>query len=168
VQPDLFGRWIDGMGKNQAGSIEYFEQEAHVIFAHAGNDDIGFDLLVQENVERVAIKHFDTPAADRNLHTAAVVEIEKNAFRARVAYNWRDDYVDTTAGPGSGSLPIFAKPYGVLDASIGYHLNQHVDVSVDASNLTRARFSTYFGQEIRPRFTNIFDRTFGLVVHVSM
>jgi TonB-dependent receptor len=93
---------------------------------------------------------------------------EKNAFRARVAYNWRDDYVDTTAGPGSGSLPIFAKPYGVLDASIGYHLNQHVDVSVDASNLTRARFSTYFGQEIRPRFTNIFDRTFGLVVHVTM
>lgn len=68
----------------------------------------------------------------------------------------------------SGSLPIYTEPYGVLDASIGYNFNEHVDTSLDATNLTRARFSTYFGQEIRPRFNNIFDRTFGLVVRVKM
>jgi TonB-dependent receptor len=92
---------------------------------------------------------------------------EKNGFRVRAAYTWRDDYVETTSGPGSGSLPIFTKPFDQLDASIGYSINNHFDISVDASNILNSVNQTYFGETIRPRFNNIFDRRIGLVVRIK-
>jgi TonB-dependent receptor len=92
---------------------------------------------------------------------------EKGVFRARVAYNWRGGFVETTSGPGSGALPIYDKPLGVLDASIGFKFNKQVDLSIDASNLTHAKTSSYFGEVNRPRFNNIFDRRIGFVLRVS-
>lgn len=98
----------------------------------------------------------------------AVAFYEKDGFRARIAYNWRDDYVETTSGPGSGSLPVYVKPIGFLDASIGYSFSENVDLTIDASNITRARLSSYFGETIRPRFSNIFDRRVGVAIRVRM
>jgi TonB-dependent receptor len=92
---------------------------------------------------------------------------EKAGFRARVAYNYRSDYVESTSGPGSGALPIFVEPFAVLDASVGYSINKNIDVSVDASNITKAVNHTYFGEQIRPRFNNLFDRRIGLVVRIK-
>lgn len=100
-----------------------------------------------------------------NINT--VLFYEKGPFRARMAYNWRDDYVDTTSGPGSGSLPIYAAPTGFLDASIGYNFNDHLDVSLDASNLTRTKVETYFGERNRPRFINQYDTRYGIVARVK-
>jgi TonB-dependent receptor len=92
---------------------------------------------------------------------------EKGGFRARVAYNYRSDYVESTSGPGSGALPIYVEPFAVLDASVGYSINKHIDVSIDASNLTKAVNNTYFGETIRPRFNNIYDRRVGIVLRIK-
>ncbi len=92
---------------------------------------------------------------------------EKNGFRARAAYTWRDDYVETTSGPGSGALPIYVKPFDQLDASIGYVVNDHFDISIDASNLLNSSTNTYFGETIRPRFNSVVDRRIGLVVRLK-
>lgn len=92
---------------------------------------------------------------------------EKDRFRARLAYNWRSDYVQTTSATGSGSLPIFAEPIAFLDGSIGYRLNDNLEVTLDATNLTQARFSSYFGTRAQPRFTNIYDRRFGLSLRLT-
>lgn len=92
---------------------------------------------------------------------------EKGGFRARAAYTWRDDYVETTSGPGSGSLPIYVRPFDQLDASIGYEVNDHFDISIDASNIMNASTNTYFGETIRPRFNSIVDRRIGLVVRIK-
>lgn len=92
---------------------------------------------------------------------------EKNSFRARIAYTWRDDYVETTSGPGSGALPIYVKPFDQLDASIGYVVNDHFDISLDASNLLNSSTNTYFGETIRPRFNSVVDRRIGLVVRLK-
>ena len=92
---------------------------------------------------------------------------EKGGLRARAAYTWRNDYVETTSGPGSGSLPIYVKPYDQLDASIGYTVNDHFDISVDASNILNAATNTYFGETIRPRFNSVVDRRIGLVVRIK-
>jgi TonB-dependent receptor len=92
---------------------------------------------------------------------------EKGKIRARLAYNYRDDYVDTTSGPGSGALPIYAAPVGYLSASIGYKLNTHVDFSIDADNLTNTEYGSYFGTEDRPRFHNIVDRRIGAVLRLT-
>ena len=98
----------------------------------------------------------------------AILFYERSGFRARVAYTWRDDYVETTSGPGSGSLPVYAKPFGMLDASVGYSFNDRVDVSLDASNLLHSVAETYFGETIRPRFDTVYDRRVGLVVRVKL
>ncbi len=92
---------------------------------------------------------------------------EKAGFRARVAYNYRSDYVESTSGPGSGALPIYVQPFDQLDASIGYSVNDHFDISVDASNITKSVNHTYFGELIRPRFNNLYDRRVGLVVRIK-
>lgn len=68
--------------------------------------------------------------------------------------------------PGSGALPIYVEPFAVLDASVGYSINKHIDVSIDASNLTKAVNNTYFGETIRPRFNNIYDRV-GIVLRIK-
>lgn len=92
---------------------------------------------------------------------------EKSGFRARVAYNWRSDFVESTSGPGSGSLPIYDRPFDELDASVGYSVNDHFDISVDATNITNSVTRSYFGETIRPRFNNIFDRRIGITVRVK-
>lgn len=68
--------------------------------------------------------------------------------------------------PGSGALPIYVEPFAVLDASAGYSINKHIDVSIDASNLTKAVNNTYFDETIRPRFNNIYDRV-GIVLRIK-
>ena len=68
--------------------------------------------------------------------------------------------------PGSGALPIYVDPFAVLDAPVGYSINKHIDVSIDASNLTKAVNNTYFDETIRPRFNNIYDRV-GIVLRIK-
>jgi TonB-dependent receptor len=87
---------------------------------------------------------------------------EKYGISARVAYNWRDTYVQTTAGPGTGALPIFDAGGGELDASISYSLNTHFTVVATAVNLTRLRDETYYGTPSLPFSQSITDRRFGL------
>ena len=69
--------------------------------------------------------------------------------------------------PGSGALPIYVEPFAVLDASAGYSINKHIDVSVDASNLTEVVNNTYFDETIRPGFNNIYDRRVGIVLRIK-
>lgn len=69
--------------------------------------------------------------------------------------------------PGSGALPIYVDPFAVLDAPVGYSINKHIDVSIDASNLTKAVNNTYFDETIRPRFNNIYDRRVGIVLRIK-
>lgn len=96
-----------------------------------------------------------------------VAYYEKNAYRARIAYTYRDNYVDTTAGPGSGALPIYVQPVGFLSASIGYKINEQFDVSIDADNLARSEYNSYFGSTNRPRYHNVVDRRIGLVLKMT-
>jgi len=96
-----------------------------------------------------------------------VAYYEKGAYRARIAYTHRDNYVDTTSGPGSGALPIYVQPVAFLSASFGYKINQHFDVSVDADNLGNSEYNSYFGNTNRPRYHNVVDRRIGLVLKMT-
>jgi TonB-dependent receptor len=89
---------------------------------------------------------------------------EKNGWRARVAYSHRDDWLDTLQGPGSGSLPIFAGPFGIVDASVGYKFNDHYDFSIEIQNLNQAVDFFYMGVKDRQRFHDIWDRKISAVL----
>ncbi len=83
---------------------------------------------------------------------------EKGKLSARAAYNWRSKYVITTAGNGTGSLPVINDGFGQLDASVNYNVTDHFSLGVDGTNLLDTRRATYFGIESRPRDVQLNDR----------
>lgn len=92
---------------------------------------------------------------------------EKYGLSARVAYNWRDDYVRTTSASGTGNLPIYDRAFGQLDASISYDVTPNITASVDATNLLNTRRETFFGLDSRPRDYSVVDRRFGATLRVN-
>jgi TonB-dependent receptor len=64
-----------------------------------------------------------------------VLMFEKEKYSARVAYNWRDQYLISQADC-CVKLPIWQDAYGQLDASVHYKPNSSWDIFIDAQNLT--------------------------------
>lgn len=84
---------------------------------------------------------------------------EKFGISARVAYNWRDSFLNGTNQGGSRS-PQFTDAYGQIDASFSYDLNDHMQLAFEAINLTgedhrkyrRKSGMTVWAYELSPRY----------------
>ncbi len=59
---------------------------------------------------------------------------EKYGFQARVAYTWRDKFLQVASG--RNGEPEYFDAYGQVDASLSYDINSHVTVYLDGLNLT--------------------------------
>jgi TonB-dependent receptor len=59
---------------------------------------------------------------------------EKYGIQARVAYTWRDKFLQLASG--RNGEPEYFDAYGQLDASLSYDINDHFTVYVDGLNLT--------------------------------
>jgi len=95
-----------------------------------------------------------------------VLLYEKYGLNARLAYNWRDDYLQTTTGVGTGQLPIFGKAYGVLDGSISYDVNPSIAITFDAQNILNQEFQTYQISQERYRDYQVDDRRFSVRLRI--
>jgi TonB-dependent receptor len=85
-----------------------------------------------------------------------------NGWNARVAYNWRDKFLNDISENGAENLPIYFKAYGVVDASVSYDFNEHFSVTLDGQNLNDAVNYSY---QSEPRFLRnyqINDRRFSI------
>lgn len=91
-----------------------------------------------------------------------VLMYERADWSARLAYNWRSEWVITTAGNGTGNLPIYNDEYGQMDASISYDINDTFSVSFDVVNLLDENTFTYQAFPSRPRDFTLNDRRIGL------
>lgn len=69
---------------------------------------------------------------------------EKDGFGVRVAYNWRDRYLDRIGTGGDG---VFFKSFDSLSASVRYQLLKGIEVSVEGSNLTNTPVRKFGGFE---------------------
>ena len=76
-----------------------------------------------------------------------VVFYDKDRFQARLAFNWRDQYLDhfgqTQNNSRFGTEPTFVNTAIQLDFSTSYALSKQLDVYFSALNLTNATFSTH-------------------------
>lgn len=77
----------------------------------------------------------------------ASLYFEKYGLSARVSYQWRDDWLDTLGGLGSGES---RKSYDNLDVSIRYAVTENFTVFADLANLTDAIYVAYEGDTSRP------------------
>jgi len=59
---------------------------------------------------------------------------EKGPWAARLAYNWRSQYLVTTLDCCVG-LPIWQKQQGLLDGSIRYKINNNVELNLEGTNI---------------------------------
>lgn len=101
-----------------------------------------------------------TPLQGLSKHTYNLVGMyEKYGVSARVAYNWRSTYFDSTYLFNGVGQPSFRRGYGWLAASIGYDVTPRVTISLEGNNLTRViRRSYYNNIDSRPHETQIDDR----------
>ncbi len=92
---------------------------------------------------------------------------ERGIVSARVAYNWRSEFLVTTSANGTGNLPQFQKASGQLDASITANVTPHLSLTLNGTNLTNTVRSTYYGITTRPRDSIMSDRQISGVARIT-
>jgi outer membrane receptor for monomeric catechols len=81
-----------------------------------------------------------------------------------VAYNWRDTFArsNSTNGGAIGTVPLYDKAFGWMDASLSYSVNKHLKVSLDVANVLRTHRESYFKETVFQNEDVIEDRQFYL------
>lgn len=86
-----------------------------------------------ESAESPAITNVPLEGLSKDNYNLAVL-YEKYGVSARVAYNWRSEYLLTTRDVITG-LPIWNEEGGQLDASVFYDINENWKVGLQGTNL---------------------------------
>lgn len=74
----------------------------------------------------------------------AVIYYEQYGWQARLAYNWRSEYL---SNPDAWGGPAWISDYGQLDASVSYEFNEHITFFAEASNISNDRYWGYIKRE---------------------
>lgn len=118
--------------------------------------DIAFDNLPLEGL------------SEKNANAALI--FEQPGISARIAYNWRSDYLLTTRDVIT-ALPIYNTANGQLDASVFWDVNDNWKVGIQGTNLNNNITETLMqvnqagDKRTRSWFTN--DRRYSLVVRAT-
>lgn len=123
---------------NKDAGIDGIELQGQHFFGDSGfgiaasytlvNGDVEFDVAGDPTASQFALPGLSDTANMTLIY-------EKNGLSARLAYNWRDEFL-TSSNDGSGfNNPIFVEEYGQLDLSIGYEVNDQLSLSFAGINL---------------------------------
>lgn len=103
----------------------------------------------------------DLPYEGLSKHAFNLVGMyEKNAFSARLAWSWRDEYLmavgpngfnGTDGGLGENQdvawkLPVYSAASGQLDGSVFYDINDNISIGLEANNITNEQTRTFMRQ----------------------
>lgn len=67
---------------------------------------------------------------------------DKDGLQARIAYNWRDEFLDRV-DTNQARNPVYTEAYGQVDASVSYNFTENLTVSLEGSNLTNEHSRTH-------------------------
>ena len=102
----------------------------------------------------------------------AVAFYDKYGFQARVAVNWRADYLDHFGqqqnNSAFGSEPTFVNANTQVDFSTSYDVNKHLNVYFEALNLNNSTYSTH--GRFKEQLLDVvkFGRSFTVGVHMKL
>ncbi len=102
----------------------------------------------------------------------AVAFFDKYGFQARVAVNWRADYLDHFGqqqnNSAFGSEPTFVNANTQVDFSTSYDVNKHLNVYFEALNLNNSTYSTH--GRFKEQLLDVvkFGRSFTFGVHMKL
>ncbi len=149
---------------SQDAEIYGFEIASQHFFADTGfgyqfnytmvNGDIGYDNGSDPGQDQFAL-----PGLSDTLNLVGIYE--KDGLSARLAYNWRDNFLNqVNRSVGSTRNPEYIASVEQLDLNVSYELESGVTLSLDAINLTgegqrkygRTETAAFFVQELDPRY----------------
>jgi TonB-dependent receptor len=89
----------------------------------------------------------------------ATLIFEKFGFSVRLAYNWRDEFLEQT-NRGGFRNPTYVDEFEQFDLNVSYDVNDNISLSLEAVNLTgedvrthgRANIDYWFAQDLHPRY----------------
>ncbi|WP_438862330.1 TonB-dependent receptor [Neptunicella sp.] len=90
--------------------------------------DVGFDNEGDPDVSQFALVGLSDTA---NL----VAMYEKDGLQARIAYNWRDEYLNAINKGGSNN-PEYIEAYYQIDANVSYEITENLTVFAEGLNIT--------------------------------
>ncbi|MGL0788073.1 TonB-dependent receptor [Xanthomonas translucens] len=90
--------------------------------------DVGFDNTVLDRDQFALLGLSDT--------ANVMLMYEKYGWSARLAWNWRDQYLIAANQNGSSRNPYYVEPYQQLDLSVSYAITDNLSVGFEAINLT--------------------------------
>ncbi len=110
----------------------------------------------------------DTPLAQVSKNNYNLVLIyEKGPFSSRLAYNWRDKFIDSFAQPGIQPTTVWVLSNDRMDFSASYDLAKNVTLTFDATNILGHKYHDNFGDlSMFTRDIRNYDRTIGVGVRL--
>lgn len=90
--------------------------------------DVGYNNAGDPNVDQFALTGLSDTAN-------VVLMYEKYGWSARLAWNWRDEYL-ILANQGASRNPYYVEAYDQLDLNVSYALDDHWSFGFEAINLT--------------------------------
>ncbi len=66
----------------------------------------------------------------------AVIFYENGPFSGRLAYNWRDEFLQSLTQSAGAGEPVFVEAYSQVDLSASYDITENVTVFLEGINLT--------------------------------
>jgi len=117
------------------------------------NGSVGYNLHGEPGAEQFALEGLSD--------SANIVAIyEKDSWQARVAYNWRDKFLDS-ANAGNFE-PEFTKAYGQVDFNIGYKITEDLTVALEGTNVLGQDKTTYGRTTNQVRYIDILEPRYAL------
>jgi iron complex outermembrane receptor protein len=135
-------------------------------------EDATLGTSVSVGGDRNAFRNFNNlplPGLSEKTYNAALMYQYEN-IEARLAYNWRSEYLLTRRDANSFA-PIYSEDQGYLDASIWYTVNDNIRIGIEGSNLldemTLTR--TQFNQDgiTTPKNYSLTDRRYALSLRAT-
>ncbi|MGD8174864.1 TonB-dependent receptor [Marinimicrobium sp. ARAG 43.8] len=113
------------------------------------NSDVNFDRSADQTVDQFALVGLSDTAN-------AILMYEKHGVSARLAYNWRDQFLNSI----SGGTPTYTEDRAQLDLSVAYDVTDNLQITFEGINLTeednrqfaRTERQLVFAQELDARF----------------
>jgi TonB-dependent receptor len=124
---------------NQTAKIDGIEVAWQHFFGDSGfgfqanativNGDVGYDLTARPEIAQFALEGLSDSAN-------AVLIFEKYGLSTRLAYNWRDAFLQSTVYQGQQGLPGFVDEYTQIDLNVTYNFSDRLSVGLDGINIT--------------------------------
>jgi TonB-dependent receptor len=150
------------------GSIKGFELGGQTFFDFLPAPFDGFGVqanytyVKSDTPSTVAGAIVRTPLPNLSKHSFNLIGLyEKGPISARVAYNFRSKFLSGVfAGGTLGTLPVYRKGYGWLDASLNIDVTRQFSLTFEGTNLLRTREHQFYDVLTRPGNFSIDDRQF--------